>query len=93
MEEHMLKQEEKILKEWTFKPKINPSTRVSLYTYQVSTEEGTVELEADVIKRNQFWEKTRQKRIDQMKKEKESQIKEECTFTPKVSRGKQVADL
>ncbi|CAI2383365.1 unnamed protein product [Moneuplotes crassus] len=88
MEEHMLKQEEKILKECTFKPKINPSTRVSLYTYQVSTEEGTVELEADVIKRNQFWEKTRQKRINQMKKEKENQIKEECTFTPKVSREK-----
>lgn len=86
-QEHFMKKEEELRRQCTFQPKINPATQISHYTYQVSTEDGTVELEADVIKRNQFWAQTKQKRLEKMKREKENQIKEECTFTPKTSNG------
>ena len=87
-EEQKVKQEQKLQKEWTFKPKINSTSECRFYFYQSASSEGTIYNKADVIKRNELWTQSKQKRLEILKKEQDSQIKEDCTFAPKTSYGK-----
>jgi hypothetical protein len=45
---------------------------------------------ADVIKRNQLWKESKEKKLECLKKEKEMQMNEQCPFTPKMNSGKAI---
>lgn len=86
MREYFKKQEDdKIHQECTFNPKINESSQWRFYFYQSSAEEGSVKNRADVVKRNELWKESKQKKLELLKKEQEEQIKENWPFTPRTT--------
>lgn len=83
-------EEAEFIKEWTFQPKINQSSQCRMYFYQSSEDATGLKHKADVIKRNELWKESKNKKLESLKREQEMQINEQCTFTPKMNSGKYV---
>jgi hypothetical protein len=56
-----------------------------MYFYKSSNEGGSTKNVADVVKRNELWGESKQKKIEMLKKEQDDEMKENCTFTPKMA--------
>lgn len=81
-------QEEEILTQCTFQPKINPSSQCRFYFNESGQDSQYVKKKADVIKRNELWKECKEKKLKALKKEQEMQFKDQCTFTPHMPRSR-----
>lgn len=74
--------------ECTFKPKINESSQWRFYFYESAEWLDQSKLPADVIKRNELWNKSKLKKLDQLKREQEMQVKKTWPFTPRKNQSR-----
>lgn len=67
-------EEDKITQECTFKPKINAKSQCRFYFYESTTDTSNIKQKADVIKRNELWKQCKEKKLEQLKRERDDNV-------------------
>lgn len=75
--------EEEFSQNCTFQPKINQSSQCRFYFYQ-SGSAPDERVKANVVKRNELWKECKEKKLEVLKKERQVEVEQECTFKPSL---------
>ena len=63
-----------LAKECTFRPKINSRSQCQFYFYESGDNTAQIKQKANVIKRNEMWKQSKEKKIEQLKREREGEV-------------------